>query len=206
MDMKYSYMLTVILLMCCIPGAEAMTFEYAAQWGEMGPTNGQFYYPYGVAADSSGNVYVADTYNHRVQKFGKDGGHLSTWTNGTGELQFNRPRGFAVEAGGTVYVCDGNMQILKFAPGGAFMRKWGGFGADTNEFLSLNGIAVDDSTARVYAVDGGGHTVKVFSSTGVYKTEWAVVTRSTASPAARSGLPWIDRGMSTSPSGTTAGS
>ena len=67
------------------------------------------------------------------------------------------------------------MQILKFGSGGVFIRKWGSFGFDTDQFLSLNGIAVNDSTARVYAVDGGDHTVKVFSSIGSFITEWTVV-------------------------------
>jgi len=37
--------------------------------GSYGIDDGQFLYPYGVAVDSSGNVYVADTNNHRIQKF-----------------------------------------------------------------------------------------------------------------------------------------
>jgi DNA-binding beta-propeller fold protein YncE len=36
----------------------------------MNVTDGQFWHPYGVAVDSSGNVYVADTDNNRIQKFG----------------------------------------------------------------------------------------------------------------------------------------
>ncbi len=38
-------------------------------WGSHGTDNGQFNLPLGIAVDSSGNVYVADTGNYRIQKF-----------------------------------------------------------------------------------------------------------------------------------------
>ena len=186
--MKFIHIFCFLLFLCCVQGAEAGTYEYAAQWGEMGSADDQFYYPYGIGTDSSGNVYVADTYNHRVQKFNPDGGRLATWTNGTGDLQFNAPCGLAIEAGGTVYVCDGNMQILKFAPSGMFMRKWGGFGGGAERFLSLNGIAVNDSTSRIYTVDGEDHTVKVFSSIGSLIMEWVVVDPISGLPGSPFGI------------------
>ena len=43
------------------------------QWGSEGSGDGQFYSPNGIAVDSSGNVYVADTENQRIQKFTTDG-------------------------------------------------------------------------------------------------------------------------------------
>ncbi len=42
---------------------------YLTQWGSVGTGNGQFYNPYGIGFDAAGNVYVADTFNHRIQKF-----------------------------------------------------------------------------------------------------------------------------------------
>src|SRR2546425_7485623 len=53
-------------------------FELA--WGSLGSGDGQFNTPWGVAVDQVGNVYVADTDNHRVQKFTATGGHLATWS------------------------------------------------------------------------------------------------------------------------------
>ena len=52
--MKSLFILCAILLTCCIPGVEALTYEYAAQWGEMGPTNEQFNFPYGIGTDCVG--------------------------------------------------------------------------------------------------------------------------------------------------------
>ena len=42
---------------------------FLTKWGTEGSGDGQFRDPWGVAVDSAGNVYVADTYNHRIQKF-----------------------------------------------------------------------------------------------------------------------------------------
>jgi DNA-binding beta-propeller fold protein YncE len=50
--------------------ASAQAPPYLTQWGTFGTGNGQFNQPTGVAVDGSGNVYVADPGNHRIQKFG----------------------------------------------------------------------------------------------------------------------------------------
>ena len=41
-----------------------------AQWGSFGSGDGQFNDPRGVAVDAAGNIYVVDSVNQRVQKFG----------------------------------------------------------------------------------------------------------------------------------------
>ena len=43
------------------------------QWGSKGTGNGQFTEPWGIAVAADGSVYVADTWNHRIQKFTNDG-------------------------------------------------------------------------------------------------------------------------------------
>jgi len=70
-----------------------------------------------VAVDSSGNVYVADTNNHRIQKFDSGGSFQAKWRSyGSGDGQFNCPGGVAVDSSGNVYVADTiNHRIQKFA-------------------------------------------------------------------------------------------
>jgi len=44
-------------------------YEFVTKWGSYGSGDYQFIEPHGVAVDSSGNVYVADSFNHRIMKF-----------------------------------------------------------------------------------------------------------------------------------------
>src|SRR5579872_710915 len=88
-------------------------------WGSSGVTNGQFTTPYGVAVDASGNLYVADSGNNRIQKFNSGG----TWqwsipasgvTSGSGTGQFNFPTQLAVDASGNIWVADeGNNRVVE---------------------------------------------------------------------------------------------
>jgi DNA-binding beta-propeller fold protein YncE len=47
----------------------AETYNFVTKWGSYGNGNGQFYNPNGIAVDSSGNVYVADSGYSRIRKF-----------------------------------------------------------------------------------------------------------------------------------------
>src|SRR5208282_3664454 len=79
-------------------------------WGAQGSGPGQFYNPWGVAVDSSGNVYVVDYGNNRVEKFTSSGTFVTQWgsygSENSGPGQFNLPSGVAVDSSGNVYVTD----------------------------------------------------------------------------------------------------
>ena len=105
-------------------------------------TNGQFSSPKGVAFDSSGNLWVADYGNHRVQEFNSSGSYLfaigagyngvsgAIGSSGIASGQFNNPQGIAVDSSNNVWVADsGNSRVEEFNSSGSFLN---GLGAGYN--------------------------------------------------------------------------
>src|SRR5215217_6121694 len=94
-------------------------YSFITKWGNTGSEDGQFVKPFGVAVDSSGNnVYVADSDNHRIQKFDSNGTFITKWGNtGSEDGQFDYPLGVAVDSSGNnVYVADtSNNRIQLFS-------------------------------------------------------------------------------------------
>src|SRR3989338_5586094 len=151
--------------------AEAQTFLF--KWGTIGSGDGQFSAPTGIDIDSSGNIYVVEFSNNRVQKFTSSGTFLTKWGSfGSGDGQFNSPLGMAVDSSGNVFVADNvNKRIQKFNSSGTFLTKWGSFGNDDGQFNSPVRVAVD-SSGNVYVVDSGNHRIQKFTNTGTFITKW----------------------------------
>ena len=133
-----------------------------------------FSYPRGVAVDGNGNVYVADTNIHCIQKLSPDGILLAKWgSEGSGDGQFSGPYGIAVDKkSGNVYVADtGNSRIQKFSLDGVFLAKWGSEGSGDGQFSKPYGVAVDES-GNVYVTDTENNRIQKFSPDGGFLVKW----------------------------------
>ena len=146
---------------------EICTAAETCQAGTSGSGDGQFLFPRGVGVDSSGNVYVAETGNHRIQKFDSNGTFLTKWgSQGSGDGQFDYPTGVAVDGSGNVYVEErDNDRIQKFDSTGNFLAKWGSQGSGDGQFQNPTGMAVD-SSGNVYVADRHNHRIQKFDSNG----------------------------------------
>ncbi len=129
--------------------------------------------PTGMAVDTNGNIYVADTYNYRIQKFDSSGAFVTTWGSiGDGNGQFIAPDSLAVDLAGNVYVSDTfNNRIQKFTSSGAFVTAWGSYGNGNGQFYYPRGITVD-SAGNVYVVDCYNNRIQKFTSSGQFVTAW----------------------------------
>lgn len=78
--------------------------SYVAQWGSLGSTSGQFTYPHGVALDASGDVWVADFSNSRLQRFSNAGVYQDA-------IAQSSPIGIGVGSGDVLYVSSGQNTV-----------------------------------------------------------------------------------------------
>jgi hypothetical protein len=168
------FALVVVLVTSGLAGATSAP-NFVTKWGSLGSGDGQFYAAVGVAVDGSGNIYVTDSCNGRVQKFDSSGAFLTKWGSaGTGDGQFGGCGQFqiAVDGSGNVYVADSwNNRVEKFDSSGTFLTKWGSFGSGDGQFYAPSGIAVDGS-GNVYVADPGNSRVQKFDSSGAFLTKW----------------------------------
>jgi hypothetical protein len=190
------------LVLGCAPAFAARGVVGA--FGGEGAGNGQFAGALGVAVDQgSGDVYVVDSGNDRVQVFSAAGVYVSQFgLAGAGAGQLSDPQGVAVEqALGNVYVSDaGNRRVDEFSAAGSFVRAFGWgvrngaaelqvcttvstcregvAGADAGQLAaSVGSLAVQESSGDVFLADGGNQRVDVFTAAGAFVRGfgWGVV-------------------------------
>jgi len=138
---------------------------------ETGTDNQHFNAPWDVGLDASGNIYVADSENHRVQKCALSGGNYTcttfageTGVSGDDFSHLAHPLGVAVDSAGRVYVTDeGNSRVQVFDSTGAYLTTIGGaWGMNTGQMISPSGIALDRA-GNVYVTDRDNHRVQKFA-------------------------------------------
>jgi len=144
---------------------------YWRKWGEAGETAGKFNTPRATAIDSSGNVWVTDSSNARVQEFSTSGAFIKTFgwgvTNGAAEFQ----------------ICTSGC-------------KAGTVGSGNGQFSTPKGIAINQSTNNVYVLDGGTQRVEEFSSSGSFIRAFNASTPEAIAIAPVSGDVWVGESAS----------
>jgi DNA-binding beta-propeller fold protein YncE len=124
-----------------------------------------------MGLDSSGNIYVADVGNGRVQKLKPDGTFLAEWKGP--EPGFYGPRDLAVGPDNSVYVVDqGHSRIVKFDSNGRVLATWGSPGPNDGQLFDPTSVAVDGK--RVYVADARNKRIAVFDVDGKFIANWLV--------------------------------
>lgn len=153
--------LMVVALLCglaCLFGAGVATAGAVTQFGSQGSELGQLYEPRGVAVGPTGDLYVADSSNHRVEKFDGSGDPLLAWDWFGGFEQF--PTGVAVDddplsdSYGDVYVVEPRQKkVEKFDSEGVFLLMFGGH---VNETTGGDVCIAGEKCVEGAATENGG--------------------------------------------------
>ncbi len=174
---------------------------YLRKWGASGETEGNFKYPSADAIDPSGNVWVTDYSNNRIEEFSSTGTFLRTLgfdvkvggkseyeictssckagLAGSGNGQFSGPRGITVSPSGNIYVVDqGNNRVEEFNSSFAFVRAFGKKGTEPGEFQSPVSVAISPNQA-VWVGDYGNNRVDEFTEVGAFIGSFGTVGEGT---------------------------
>lgn len=156
-------------------------------WGTYGDVaqfdapGGSFNQPWGIAVDSRGDVFVTDTWNHRVQVFSSDGEFITMFgvfdTPNTPQSYWG-PRDVGVDSHGNLYVVDtGNKRVVVFDDQLEFLGEFGIGGYSLGELDEPVGIAIaEDGT--IYLADTWNSRIQVFEElepgTYIAVREWEI--------------------------------
>ena len=132
-------------------------------FGKKGSGKGQFEHPWSIACDSTGNVYVTDSGNNRIQVFTAGGKFLRMFGRcGEGKGELNWPVGIAVDTNDIVYVSEvNNGRVSVFTCEGQFLTSFGRKGEGPGEFNYPVGLTVDNCGV-VYVCDLFNNCIQCF--------------------------------------------
>lgn len=164
--------------------------KFLSKFGSPGKGDGQFALaqynsgPSGITIDEDGNIYVADSWNYRIEKFDKDGKFLLKWGDGKdtgGDHAVNQqfpnffygPRELAYDpTHKELYVADtGNQRIVVFDKQGQYIRQFGSKGNGNGLFSEPIGVALNSDGTKVYVSDLRNKRVQILDPKGQYISE-----------------------------------
>jgi DNA-binding beta-propeller fold protein YncE len=157
----------------CIPDAGndriclwAETGKFLRVLGESGDGPGEFAHPADVDVDADGYVYVADSFNRRIQKLSADG-LLSLEIKSLGDFgRFENPVAVTVDTEGNIYACDEDRNLLvKFAPDGKVLFVLPKTAGDADLFDGASDVRVDRA-GMIYVADRRNLRIRRFKADG----------------------------------------
>lgn len=134
---------------------------------ETGSPDGKFDQPSGIAVGPEGDIFVVDSFLHRVQRFDPLGNHLFSYQNWDHpEAGFGLAEGIAVDSSGFVFVADAEKdRIQVFHESDRFAISLGTGGHEEGQFFQTKGLACDENE-NLYVVDSGNARIQRFAVSG----------------------------------------
>ena len=141
--------------------------------GTSGDKEGQFYNPFGVAVHyQTGNIFVADQSNNRLQVFDKDGKYLFKFGDRDGVGKMSHPLCIAFYQN-TVFVSqNGAGCLLVYGLNGTFLKQIGTPGNGEGQLSHPYGTAINASNGDIFVCDHGNIRIQIFSKDFIFKSQF----------------------------------
>ncbi|MCH6266559.1 6-bladed beta-propeller [Neobacillus citreus] len=138
------------------------------KFGNAGNKEGQFNFPYGIAGDSKGNIYVADLYNGNISIFDTKGKFISYFKEKDEEHKvITSPGGLRIFKD-KLYVTDIKQnKVYIFNLKGEKLMEIGGPGSKEGQFIAPNAVTIDKDN-HIYVTDSGNNRLQVFDKKGKF--------------------------------------
>jgi DNA-binding beta-propeller fold protein YncE len=154
--------------------------KFLVEFGVDGTGKGQMNSPTGLTISPTGELYIANEYNNRIDEWLPPEANntrlvYSTQfgTLGSGHEQFNDPTAAAMDGNGNVWVSDlSNSRIEELSASGKYIAAYGTHGSGEVQFSGSRGIAINQSTGNVYVCDGWNNRIEELSSSGTFVRAW----------------------------------
>jgi DNA-binding beta-propeller fold protein YncE len=151
--------------------------KYTAKFGEGGSAPGQLNAPEGIAivpagaitSSTSGEVWVGDSANNRVDEFTETGEYIGSFgTEGSGEGQFKAPDGIAFSGEDAYIVDSGNDRVQEFSMSGTYIAKFASKGTGEGQLQTPYGIATEPVSGDLYVADSANNRIEEFNPAGTF--------------------------------------
>ena len=150
----------------CIKILNSSDLTFFNSFGSHGRDDGQLYLPMDVAFDSTGNVYVTDSYNDRIQVFTAEGQFVTKFgRHDSDDGELNCPNGICIDSEGVVYVSEESKNRVSLFKQEdtkyTFLKSFGSQGSQLGQFYAPRGIALDKDE-NIYVADAGNNRIQIF--------------------------------------------
>ena len=138
-----------------------------------GGKEGEFSNPYGVAVHyQTGNIFVADLINNRVQVFDKDGKYLYKFGDRDGAGKMNSPLCIAFYQNKVFVSQNGAGCFIVYDLNGTFLKQIGTPGNGEGQLKSPYGITINESNGNIFVCDNSNTRVQIFSKDFLFKSQF----------------------------------